>query len=465
MSDCNNNCEAVAGLHEAAANLIQYRNQINKWLNGGQGETVNIAGVNTPTLLNLAMSIKQLVGVWPDDITIKINPTTKKIYVPLKTNGGIHVGSSGLYIDSSDFLQLGGGLAKDANGNIYVDFGQMPTDKFEKLLKALRLPIWLTANMNFFVDNTHANASDTLDDGRGLSASKPFNSIQACVNYITDNYNLSTYNIYIYVKAGTTYTGPALILPEFQTNTGAIYIHSWTGTGTNQSSNRFKIHRTTPAEGSLVKNGAVCAIGGIWYVNGADADCNISQFTNNYRNAAGIVSGNGASLTLGNCAARCRFTDADTINGFPSFALTGYGALVQQNSTLTYSPGVGPHEIEFKKNSAISRNVYFYPLYSMGNMNIYGSNYENRDANMEIDAAAFEACATVTTKGSIIVSTSGTIVGQQHMNIKMKDGVEASGKRYSCTTGGNIYVNGLGPNFFPGSTAGTVDADTYSWYK
>lgn len=463
--DCDANCEAVAGLNEAAANLIQYSKLINKWLNGGSEETVNIGGQNVPTLLNLACSVRQLVGVWPDGQTIKINPQNKKIYVALKPQGGVHVGSTGLYIDSSDFLQLGGGLAKDANGNIYVDFGQMPTDKFEKLLKALRLPIWLSANLNLFVNNTHANASDTLDDGRGLSADKPFASLQACVNYVCDNFNLSVYSVNIYVKEGTVYEGPALILPEYQTNTGNIRIYSWTGTGTSQSSNRFKVHRTAPSQGSLNRNGAICALGGIWSITGADADCNISQFTNINRQGVGVVSGNGASLTLYNCAVRCRFTDANTINGLPNFSIAGYGVLVQQNSALTYATGVGPHEIELVKNSAISRGAIFYPLYCMGNLNIYGSSYAGRNADMIIDAPNFEAFASAAVKGSIIVDNSGIIEGQQHMNIKMKDGVTANGKRYTCTSGGSINVNGLGPEYFPGTIAGTVDSATYSWYK
>lgn len=54
----------------------------------------------------------------------------------------------------------------------HVDFSQMPTDKFEALMKSLRLPVWITRNINFYVDKSHANASDTLNAERGLSTNR-----------------------------------------------------------------------------------------------------------------------------------------------------------------------------------------------------------------------------------------------------------------------------------------------------
>ncbi len=98
MSGCDNNCDAVAGLHEAAANLIQYSKLIESWLNGKIDETVDIGGVPTPTLLHLIDSIRQFVGVWPDGETIRLCPD-KKIFVPLKDGGGIIVDEDGLHLD------------------------------------------------------------------------------------------------------------------------------------------------------------------------------------------------------------------------------------------------------------------------------------------------------------------------------------------------------------------------------
>lgn len=98
MSGCDNNCDAFAGLHEAAENLIQYSKLIESWLNGKIDETVDIGGVPTPTLLHLIDSIRQFVGVWPDGETIRFCPD-KKIFVPLKDGGGIIVDKDGLHLD------------------------------------------------------------------------------------------------------------------------------------------------------------------------------------------------------------------------------------------------------------------------------------------------------------------------------------------------------------------------------
>ena len=57
------------------------------------------------------------------------------------------------------------GITINGAGEIAVDFSQMPTDKFEDLLKSIRVPIWLTANKSFYVNGE--TGSDTLDDGRG----------------------------------------------------------------------------------------------------------------------------------------------------------------------------------------------------------------------------------------------------------------------------------------------------------
>ena len=111
-----------------------------------------------------------------------------------------------------------GGIVNGGKG-LAVDFSKMPTDKMEALLKTLRVPIWLTANKNFYVDS--ATGSDTLDDGRGESLGKPFKTIQACVNYITDNYNFSRYIAVIRVVPGNY---DRFAVGNFQVTTGELRI-------------------------------------------------------------------------------------------------------------------------------------------------------------------------------------------------------------------------------------------------
>ncbi|OUO51676.1 hypothetical protein B5F76_09330, partial [Desulfovibrio sp. An276] len=49
-------------------------------------------------------------------------------------------------------IQDGGGLSVDEDGKLFVDFDSMPTDKFEAMLKSIRVPIWLAANKAFYVN-------------------------------------------------------------------------------------------------------------------------------------------------------------------------------------------------------------------------------------------------------------------------------------------------------------------------
>ena len=117
-------------------------------------------------------------------------------------------------------VQQGGGLAVDGTGKLYVDFASMPTDKFEALLKSIRVPIWLSKNLAFYVDAS--TGADTLDDGRGLSVSKPFKTIRAAVEYIANNYNLGEYIATVYIGAGIYEED--INLPKYNSTTGYIYL-------------------------------------------------------------------------------------------------------------------------------------------------------------------------------------------------------------------------------------------------
>lgn len=442
MSSCNNNCEAVAGLHEAAANLIQYRNQINKWVNGGIGETVDIGGVDTPTLLNLAMSIKQLVGVWPDNITIKIDPNTKKIYAPLKINGGVHVDASGLYIDSSDFLQLGGGLAKDANGNIYVDFDEMPTTKFDNILetfrKGLRLQKWLTANTNFYVDKNHAAASDELDEGRGLTPAKPFKNIQPCADYVCNNFNLGPYIATIHVAPGTY---APLNLGEFTRTTGYIHIIG------DDASQKPIIKQTERAM-------AVGCSGGNWRMTKMKIAWE-HDFTG-VTGPSGLYSGafqaaNSGIISISGCAIELIQTGINSSGRNRSC----FGFLASGTGVINLDPGEWGSSISF--NFSDPTHFRRHALAAEGGtININATNSEGVTTDIAC-SGSFTEFAYASSKGSIERSVA--------FENKLFFSGSCTGKRYSCVTGGTINTGNAGAEYFPGDTAGTVDAATYSWYK
>ncbi len=119
-----------------------------------------------------------------------------------------------------------GGLSQGADGNLEVDFDAMymhNRSKFEALLKSLKMQIPLEADTDFYVDTNHANAADAIVDGRGTQ-NLPFKTIQACVNFVTQNYALGPYKVTIYVAEGT-YT-ENVSLPGYTTTSGYIILRA-----------------------------------------------------------------------------------------------------------------------------------------------------------------------------------------------------------------------------------------------
>ena len=112
-------------------------------------------------------------------------------------------------------------VVNNSTGKLQVDFSQMPTDKFEALLKGLKMLVPLSANKTLYVSVNNSAAGDTLIDGRGTAA-KPFKTIQACVNYATGNYSVGNYHITIRVVAGTYPEN--VTLPDFSRGTGYMEI-------------------------------------------------------------------------------------------------------------------------------------------------------------------------------------------------------------------------------------------------
>ena len=148
--------------------------------------------------------------------------TTKKAdnVVKADANGGLDGWKDAI----SDAIQNpNAGLVKNADGTLGVDFNRMPTDKFEDLLKSLKMQIPLSANMNLYVDQNHADAADTIVDGRGTQ-NLPFKTIQACVNFVTQNYALGPYMVTIYVAEGT-YT-ENVSLPGYTATSGYITLRA-----------------------------------------------------------------------------------------------------------------------------------------------------------------------------------------------------------------------------------------------
>lgn len=434
---CNNNCEAVAGLQEKAANLGAYSDLINSWLNGPANGTVNIAGVNTPTLLKLVTDLRYRINQMPQSI--------------LEQGGGIKINPDGLlYIDFNSMppallysllqkiVLQNGGLAFNSDGKMFVDFENMPTDKFDNILetfrKGLRLPKWLTANKNFIVNK--ATGSDALEEGRGETADKPFKSIQACVNYLANNYNVGNFTATILVADGIY--EESVILPDFSKQNGMIVLKSASGNRAN-----CKI-----VSGAMT-NAAVRSTGGNWLVQDFTIELapELTGFSGFNSTFPYIASADGGYLTLtGNLY---RFNPVG--NPQALFVCYGLGALEGGDLRIGLSTNAATR---IETGFTASENMNFYAFTAIGSLHFQGSNEDGAYANIELNAET-TACANVL--GGFINKQTTRKYRPTITNAK------TVGKRYMVTDGGKVNVGGQ--DFFPGAQAGTVETSTYSWYK
>lgn len=425
MSDCDKNCESVANLNDYAANLIEYSKRIDRWVNGSQTEFVDVGGVSTPTLRNLAMSIKALMGVHPDNDTIFINQN-KEIYVKL-----------------SALFEAGGGLAIGQNGRLIVDFSQMPTDKFEALLRQIRVPIWLSGNTNFYVNQAHANASDELDDGRGLSVSKPFKTIQPCINYVTNNYNMINFQANICISPGTYQDN--LTLGAFSRTSGSIWLFPYPYPG---SIGQVKIKMSGGT-------GIYCT-GGPYYLAGLDLSMRpiyADTFVRDYLSLCNIQEGSKIYFRA------CAFDMSDLSGLSPGaraymrvlFGLGGYYSLLPSIS--------GERKMSFKyaKFEENESSVLHGEL---------GTTIEMPATNLGPSYADI-LCEGQTPRFLYLSDSSLYRFGsaEYKATFSVPAGKSATGSRYVCVNGARCGVLGAGPDFFPGNEAGYVESDTYAWYK
>lgn len=435
-TNCDNNCEAVADLHESSVNLIQYSKQINAWVNGGQNETVNIGGVSTPTLRGLAMAIKQLVGVYPDEQTITID-ANKKIKVKLKNKGGIKYDANGLYLPLSD-----SGIIVDADGNLAIDFSKMDDTKFRKMIeefrKTLRLPKWLEKSTTFYVrksgNDALKDASGNDIEDKGETEALAFATIQACVDYVTTNYNLDKYNATIDVGPGTF--EETLNLGGYQSTTGRVFIKGTEGSDAD------------PATTIKVTNTALMTVTGprydvsnlkLWQTVTAD----LPRFTSGVNVTANAI------LSLGRFSMKIDYQNAAANAHHRPFTATGMlylsngSAMASKITINNYSQGM---------------DAVFY---CNGSIQMLGAQTGAEDI------ICSGACSTfMSVNGGYFSRNTGysPVIGFAG---------SMTGKRYTVTNGGRVNTGGTKKvdgvsEYFPGNVApvaADVEASTYSWYK
>lgn len=361
----------------------------------------------------------------------------------------------------SAIVKTGGGLSVGSDGKLYFDAESMDTTVFKKLMKTLRLPTWLTRNTYFYVDSSSSAAADTDDDGRGLSASKPYRTLQYAINDIATNYNLSTFNAYVMVKAGTTYSGQ-LRLPEFTASGGNVWIRSWTGTGNEESTTPFIVRRTNPTVTSSAGSAGVACTGGSYSISDIRLEIEVADIADTRRSIIGAIATGNSSLTLYNHEIHIKLPTS--VNNLPmtkNISIVAYNAF---GGIVHIAPGATDSEIEIITDG-VTKGITTTIFASNGaNSTLYldGSNTAGTKENLYIKCNGFTDCANASSKGMISSYGVGSTVAI--LRPKMASGYTANGQRYRCVSGGAMNM-GYGADFFPGSEAGTAEASTYSWYK
>lgn len=338
-----------------------------------------------------------------------------------------------------NMVQEGGGLSVDKSGKIYVDFDNMPTDKFEAMLKSIRVPIWLTADKNFYVNQ--ATGSDTLDAGRGESAEKAFKTIQACVNYVCDNYNISRYIAIINVAAGTyeetlrfgSYTASTGYIELVGEDTTTVYAEITRGSLVNIESSTYyfrnftfhgvwKNDTTTNVSPSYIFTISRSQV----YVASCTFKAVIEETVVNSRMYLHLISLNDGS----------RFSNIyNSLNKGNQFLVTNNSTVIT-NIVCFY---VGTNSlIQFNTNNS-SAYAKSLGIRIVGSFNVI----------LRVDNAMF-------------INTNSRTSNTYFYN---EDGDVVEGTRYWVLNGGSINTGGEGTEWIPGTRAGTVDESTYSWYK
>ena len=359
--------------------------------------------MSRPALIDKLMQAGEWLlkpGLVPvDDVTIKRNQTV--VYVALDA-----------------LIRQGGGLAVGQDKRIYVDFSLMPTDAFEDLLKSIRVPIWLTKNLTIYVATTGSN---TLDEGRGLTEDKPFATLRAALDYVSDTYNLSRYNITIKLAAGD-YGRSAITLPSYTASTGEIYIQGAASSAPestkighvnlNYSNNYHLIDLTCKPADINVATAGVAPSAGFIYLQNTVIDISETTVSNN-ANLMGIST----SLTG---TAYINATNGDVPNG------------VKIKVADTFS---SPNIIL----SSAGGNILAYA-----------------DVKVEGTATLGSCFASARQLGKIQFLKSASSNPGRAPVVKLADGASVTGKRYTATLNGIIDIGGGGPDFFPGTVPGTT---------
>ena len=328
-------------------------------------------------------------------------------------------------------VQEGGGISVDGEGKLYVDFESMPTDKFEAMLKSIKVPIWLTKNTNFYVNST--TGSDVLDEGRGLSADKPFKNLQTCINYVCDTYNLSRYTAYINCADVVLTSG--IELSSYTATSGQIVIRK---DASSESDYGVEINYSPTATDFAARIN-----GGTWSLY----DVKISVSNENLASGSGhfggiLIAGLDASLTIRN---------ADiTVSIDANYGTSGNWCIYCSNGNLYISSGVTINGVQTLANPTLT-------AFGVGPKGMV--EYDSGLVPLKLTGSFNRAICLVA--GGLFVRNAAY---SNNTNIDTTEVVDV-GYKYNVYNNGGINSSGVGTDYFGTKGTERVDAETFAWYR
>ena len=334
--------------------------------------------------------------------------------------------TSGLVVDSS-------------TGRMKVDFSNMPTDKFEALLKSLNMLVPLTQNMNLYV--SASSDGDSIVDGRGTQA-KPFKTIQACVNYATETYSIGRFNINVNIAAGVY--NESVSLPDYSYGTGRIVLRPTSG------ARDVEIAAVTNSYGT--RKPCIYVSGGAWVLRNLILSRVENPTTEQNVSTGCLVAFGGSSVNVSGIAFRQSYPASPSpLGGVPySIRLVWCG----DGSSIVFSHGSVAHAFSSQK-AAGGNSTYCIFVSNQGRVVLNITPSTDVSHNVEC-SGTFDVFALATNGASFVPSGSG--------NTLVFNGAGCEGKRYEVTGGSFINTNTNDSTYFPGDVEGTVSSSTYCWY-
>ena len=259
-----------------------------------------------------------------------------------------------------------------------------------------------------------ATGSDTLDTGRGESASKPFKTIQACLNYIGNNYNIGGYTAKIIVSPGLY---DRISIPKFNSTTGTLII-------SGDSTDRSQVITKHIQNDYAVKT----------YIT----DLTIKPDDSNISHSA--ISSTDGSVYLENiCLDLSAEAGGDSANRYGLYATGG---------TIRIEASSQPNRGLYLKSGEKTITSIFY-------LSTSGSIVMANDVTIQ---------SNITMNNFLLGQLNGTFntlkanfpYPEENSKFIIEDSYIVTGNRYYLTLNAVARVGNGGPEFFPGTVAGTT---------